>query len=90
MSEDPPALDRLKEIRNAARETGVAERAPEALAAYIDKVRRHAYKVTDEEVAALLAAGVTEKEIYEATMVTALTAAIDRFEIGLRALRGVK
>lgn len=90
MTDDPPALDKLKQIRDAARETGIAERPPAALAPYLEKVRRHAYKITDEEVAALRAGGLGEREIYEATMVTALTEAIDRFSAGLRALRGVK
>lgn len=90
MTEDPPGLEKLKALRNAARETGIAESPPADLAAYIDKVRRHAYEITDEDVAALRAAGRSEREIYEATMVTALTAGIERFEIGLRALRGAK
>ena len=82
--DDPAALQRLRALRDAVRTTGAAAR-PE-LAAYVEKVRRWAYKVTDEDVAALLAAGVTQEEVYEATMDTAFSAGIERFEIALRVL----
>ncbi len=90
MTDDPPALEKLKEMRVAVRETGIAETSTPELAAYLDKVRRHAYKITDEDLASLRAAGHSEPQIYEATMVTAMTAGIERFEIGLRALRGAR
>jgi hypothetical protein len=65
-------------------------RGPDApsplLAAYLEKVRHRAVEITDEDVAALLASGLTEDEVYEATMRAAMTAGIERFEIGLAAL----
>lgn len=48
---------------------------PEALQRYVDKVRRHAYKVTDEEVAALRAAGHSDDLLFELTVVAAMGAA---------------
>ena len=61
---------------------------PEALRAYVDKVSRHAYKVTDEDITALRAAGYSEDQIFEATVSTALGAGMRRLEAGLRALEG--
>jgi alkylhydroperoxidase family enzyme len=76
----------LIEIRNQVAGGRVANPSP-LLAAYLDKVRFRACDVTDEDVAGLVASGLTEDEVYEATMYTALTAGIDRFDIALRALR---
>jgi alkylhydroperoxidase family enzyme len=59
---------------------------PAPLAGYIDKVRRHAYRVTDEDVAALRAAGYSEEAIYDLTVAAAAGAARERFEAGMRAL----
>jgi hypothetical protein len=59
---------------------------PEPLRAYVEKVRRHAYKVTDEDVAALHASGFGEDQIYEATLAAAFGAARKRLERGLSAL----
>ncbi len=58
---------------------------PEA-AAYVNKVHRHAYKVIDEEVAALQAAGYTEDQLFELTVSAAVGAARVRLQAGLRAL----
>jgi alkylhydroperoxidase family enzyme len=85
--EEPPALAALKEMRAAV---AAGAHPPAALAAYLEKVRKHAYKVIDEDVTALLAAGITQEQIYEATMYAAMTAGIDRFELGLRALAEVE
>jgi alkylhydroperoxidase family enzyme len=70
-------------VRRAA-----AERAevPEALRGYLDKVARHAYKVTDEDVEALRAAGYSEDQIFEATVSCALGACLRRLEAGLSAI----
>lgn len=38
----------------------------------IAKIRRHAYKVTDEDVAALRAAGLSEDQIYELTIAASI------------------
>jgi alkylhydroperoxidase family enzyme len=62
---------------------------PAGLAAYVDTVARHAYKVTDEQVAALRAAGYSEDALFEITVSAALGAGLARLERGLAALEGV-
>lgn len=59
---------------------------PEPLAAYAEKVARHAYKVTDGDIAALLAAGYSEDQLFEATLSIAFGAARMRLRTGLDAL----
>jgi alkylhydroperoxidase family enzyme len=61
--------------------------APPDFAAYLDKVRRHAYKVTDRDVEELKAAGHSEDEIFEQTASTAVAAGLERLDAGLKALR---
>src|SRR5260221_11454115 len=56
---------------------------PEPLALYVDKVTRHAYRVTDDDVWALLAAGYSQDQILEATLSVAIGAAHMRFREGL-------
>jgi hypothetical protein len=46
--------------------------------AYLGKVRRHAYKVTDADVDALHTAGWPDDAIFELTVATALGAALSR------------
>src|SRR5438067_8006706 len=60
----------------------------EDLAAYVDKVARHAYKVTDEDVGRLQQAGHSDDALFEVTVSAALGAALGRLERGLAALRG--
>jgi alkylhydroperoxidase family enzyme len=79
----PGTLD--SDIRRAAAEGGDV---PEALRDYLDKVARHAYKVTDEDVEALRAAGYSEDQIFEATVSCALGASLRRLEAGLSAIDG--
>ncbi len=67
--------------------TGGEDIAPD-LAAYVDKVARHAYKVTDEDLAALKRAGNSDDVLFETTVAAALGAALGRLERGLSALRG--
>lgn len=62
------------------------EAVPEAAAVYVDKVRRHAYKVSDGDVEALRAAGWTEDAIFELTVATALGAALSRLDRARRAM----
>jgi enoyl-CoA hydratase/carnithine racemase len=61
---------------------------PEAFRSYLDKVARHAYKVTDEDVEALREAGYSEDQIFEATVSCALGACLRRLEAGLTAVDG--
>lgn len=55
---------------------------------YINKVALHAYKVTDEDIFALLKAGYSEDAIFEITVSAALGAGMMRLRQGLGALRG--
>jgi hypothetical protein len=59
---------------------------PPAWASYVDTVRRHAYRVRDEDVEALRRAGCSEDQIYEMTVCAALGAAGERLRAALRAL----
>ena len=61
--------------------------APADLGAYLDKVRRHAYTITDEDVQALKEAGHPEDEIFEHTVSAAAAAGLERLDAGLRTLR---
>jgi alkylhydroperoxidase family enzyme len=69
-----------------------AERAtgeiPAALAPYVDKVARHAYQVTEADLAVLARAGLSEDAIFEVTVAAAAGAGLARLERGLAALRG--
>ena len=69
-------------LREAAPET----EAPDDFDRYLDKVRRHAYKVTDEDVQALKDAGHSEDAIFEQTVAVAIAAGLERLEAGLGAL----
>ena len=60
---------------------------PAALVAYLAKVERHAYRVTDGEVEALSALGRSDDQLFEATVSAALGAGLRRLEAGLEALR---
>jgi hypothetical protein len=50
-------------------------------------VRRGAYTVTDADVQELKAAGLSEDEIFELTVSTAVGVGLGRLETGLAALR---
>ncbi len=53
--------------------------AEKKLLAYVEKVTLHAYKVTDADVEGLKEIGWSHEEILEATLVTSLFNAINRF-----------
>ncbi len=59
--------------------------APGLWADYVRSVRDTSYRVSEEDIAALKAAGIGEEEIFEVTVATAVGAAFDLFEAGLRA-----
>ena len=86
--------DTTPALRRAALERGKRPGGPRhtdipaPLAAYIDKVARHAYKVTDEEVAALQRGGQSDNALFEITVAAALGASLERLERGMAALRG--
>jgi len=60
--------------------------APPEFAAYLDKVRNEAYKVTDADVQALKDAGFSDDEIFEQTVSAAVAAGLDRLDRGLACL----
>ena len=81
----------LPELRRAVLEQAAGSgggNVPPALAAYVDKVARHAYKVTDEDLGRLQQAGDSDDALFEVTVSAALGAALGRIERGLAALRG--
>jgi alkylhydroperoxidase family enzyme len=65
---------------------GPGTQVPDALRAYADKVALHAYRVTDEDVQALKAAGYSEDQIFEVTAAAAVGAAVRRLQRGLEVL----
>ena len=67
-------------LRNAVRP------APPEFAEYLEKVRLHAYKVTDDDVARLKAAGFSEDEIFEQTVSAAVAAGLERLDAARRTL----
>jgi hypothetical protein len=52
----------------------------------IDKVAHHAYRVTDEDVAAVRTAGLTEDQIFEIVVCAAIGQACRQYENALAAL----
>jgi hypothetical protein len=56
-------------------------------ATFLAKLRAHAYKITDEDVAALRAAGWTDETIYELTVAAAVGEGLRRLDVGMAALR---
>jgi alkylhydroperoxidase family enzyme len=61
--------------------------APAEFGSYLEKVRLHAYKVTDADVARLKDAGFSEDEIFEQTVSAAVAAGLERLDAGLGTLR---
>ncbi|HXU69900.1 MAG TPA: hypothetical protein VN947_11260 [Polyangia bacterium] len=57
-----------------------------ALATLADKVARHAHRVTDEDIAAARAAGLSEDQIYELVVCAAVGEATRQLDAGLAAL----
>jgi len=73
-------LDELRET------VGRIPPAPAPLAAYLEKVRTGAFRVVDEDVDALKAAGYSEDEIFEQTVAAAVGEGLRRLDAGLGAL----
>ena len=70
-------------LRQAAR---LERPVPPAASAYVGKVRRNARAVTDDEVAALRAAGLSEDEIFALTVSAAVDVGLECLAAGLRTL----
>jgi hypothetical protein len=71
----PGELDRS--VRRAALEGNAV---PPSVAALVEKIRHHAYKVTDADVQDALAAGWTENQLFELSVATAVGAGLHRRE----------
>lgn len=73
-----------REDRRAVAEGGLPAGAghDEPLARYLAKVRRQAYTVTDDDVAALLAAGHGEEQLFELTVAAAVGESLRVLERG--------
>ena len=63
------------------------EGLPPPLHQYVAKVRGESYRITDDDVNTLLAAGYSQDMVFEITVATALGAAMRRLDAGLRVLR---
>ena len=61
---------------------------PPEISNYVDKIARHAYRVTDADIETLRAAGYSEDVIFELTVSAALGAGIARLNSGMAALTG--
>lgn len=60
---------------------------PPELAPFVEKVARHAYEVTEDDLAALRRAGYSEDAIFEITISSALGAGQARLRRGLSVLQ---
>jgi alkylhydroperoxidase family enzyme len=69
--------DGVASLREVVRSTPPA---PPAMDAYLEKVHLHAYKVTDADVEALKAAGLSEDEIFEQTVAAAIAEGLRRLD----------
>jgi alkylhydroperoxidase family enzyme len=56
------------------------------VATLVDKVAKHAHRVTDDDVAAVRASGLSEDQIYELVVCAAVGQATRQLEAGLAAL----
>lgn len=59
---------------------------PAELVPYVNKVAKHAYQVTDEDVRRLIQAGYSEDAIFEITLCASVGASLARMDRGLKAL----
>ena len=79
-------MTRYAELIARLRDSAQPDRpAPPNFSRYLDKVHRHAYKVTDRDVEELKAAGHSEDEIFEQTVSAAVAAGLERLDAGLEA-----
>ena len=77
--------DTKPELRRAALERATA---PGPLGPYVSNVARHAYKITDTDVAQLRQAGHSDDSLFEITVAASVGAALYRLDRGMAALRG--
>ena len=70
------------ERRAAFNNNGLAE----PLGALVDKVARHAYKITDEDIASARESGLSEDQIFEIVVCAAVGQATRQYDTALAAL----
>lgn len=75
--------ERIDELRRLA---GSAGSPPELTQPYLEKVRTRAYAITDDDVEELKRGGVTEDEIFEATVAVAIGEGLRRLDAALEVL----
>lgn len=77
-------------LRQAAAQIARGQPAdvPDVLRQFCEKIGRHAYRVTADDIAALKAAGHSEDAIFELTVAAAVAAGRHRLARGLAALEG--
>ena len=79
---------RYDELVERLRDAAQPERpVPDDFAVYVEKVRRRALDVTDDDVEALSRAGHDEDEIFEQTVSAAVAAGLMRLDAALGTLR---
>lgn len=83
-------VDGKGEAPTEQRRAAFAGTGPAAAAPLIEKVRKHAYKVTDEDIAAVKTAGFTEDQIFELVVCAAVGQANSQLETALAALEAAK
>jgi hypothetical protein len=67
---------------------GKPEPVPGALGSFVRKVSENAGDVTDEDVRALLGAGVSQDEVFECVVAAAMGAGLSRLKKGFAAMGG--
>ena len=74
--------DRMNDSINELRAVVAATPPPAApaLESYLEKVAKRAYTVTDADVMALTAAGLSEDEIFEQTVAAAIAQGLQRLD----------
>jgi hypothetical protein len=70
------------ERRAAFQNSGLAK----PLAALVNKVARHAYRVTDEDITATKLSGLTEDQVFEIVVCAAIGQATRQYDTALAAL----
>ena len=70
------------ERRAAFNNSGVAE----ALGTLVDKVAKHAYRVTDEDITGAKVSGLSEDQVFEMVVCAAVGQATRQYETALAAL----
>jgi hypothetical protein len=73
------------ERRAAFNNSGLAE----SLGTLVDKVARHAYRVTDEDIAAVRESGLSEDQVFEIVVCAAIGQATRQYDTALAVLEAV-